>query len=125
MIVFAGVGRKEIRSVGVAFIMVNAAGEPAEIRFAREREPVGCLLGLQWNSIPEAKDFHIFRMEPCAVHEIICLCDHAAQLTGVTIGVAVPGAFPAALQARVGDWNRIRSGLFPLAIEAEATGAEK
>ena len=122
VIVFAGVGGKEIGGVGVAFIMVNAAGEPAEIRSAGEREAICCRLGFQRDSVTEAKDFHILRMETCAVHGIIGPGDHTAQLTGMTIGVAVPGALPAALQACV--WGRSRSGHFPFLIEAAATAAE-
>lgn len=45
VIVFAGVGGKEIGRVGVAFVMIYAAGQAAEIGIAGEREAICCWLG--------------------------------------------------------------------------------
>ena len=45
VIVFAGVGGKEIGRVGVTFIMVNAAGQAAEVRITGEREAICGWLG--------------------------------------------------------------------------------
>ena len=91
VIVLTRVGRKEIRTVRVTFIMVNATRQPSEIGFTRKGKAVGFGRFCRENhGITEAEDFHIFRMKSGAIRIAARLGEKTAQPTGMVIDVAVP-----------------------------------
>ena len=119
VVVLGTVGGEEIREIGMAFVVVEATGEPAEIGIAAELDGAVLFLNAQMNLVTEAERFAVAGVEPGEVIGFVLLGDDAAELVIMAVRVAFPGAFPAALE--VDGRGGIFRGDGPFMTEGSAT----
>src|SRR5689334_3609788 len=112
MIVFAGIGRKEIRSVSMSLVLVDAS-HYAQIRLTAESITVVRGFSLQRHRISKAEDLEIFCVETRPIH-ITILAHNASQSTMMVIHLAGPVSFPTSF--KTSRCIRVPSNLSPFAI---------
>ena len=114
--VFGGVRGDEIVSRGVSVVGVEAAGQPAEIRFAFQRVSLSVVGHEQRQFKLERNHGGERRVKMGVVVAFALLRDDCSQASVMAVVVALPGAFPAAGQLLLGV--RVPGRFLPLAFEA-------
>ena len=113
----------KIRCVGPAFVTVQAAGVPPQVRIALKSKPVPLGLGGQQHSVSEAQNFAVLGMESCLVRAVGRWLNYTPQLIRMAGDVAGPNALPTASQ--IGAGARFSRGGVPLMIEGCATTTQQ
>ena len=96
-VVVVGVIRAfEIGAVGVAVVVVDAAGHFPQVGGAGEVQAIEMGFGAEVHVVAEVEDFPIGRGKTRVIFVIAGLGDQAAQGAGMAADLALPGAFPGA-----------------------------
>jgi len=119
MIIAAGIGSVEVRGIGPALIVIEAAGIPTEVCITLKLPSITIRLCTEQDGIAEAEDFFVLGMKARAKFALGTGFDDAPELIGVAGDLADPNALPASWEApsRVG----VASGRgFPFLLKASA-----
>jgi hypothetical protein len=119
MIIAAGIGCVEVRGIGAALVMVEAAGIPTEICITVKLPSFNVRLCTEQDSIAEAEDFFVLGMKAGAKFALGSGFNDAPELIGMAGDLANPNALPA-------PWETVRrvgissSRGFPFLLKAGA-----